>query len=140
MKKYLAEFVKRGLMVACGGPLVLAVIYAVLGMTGTVESITPMEAAKGILSVSLVAFIAAGISMIYTIERLPLAPAALIHGAVLYASYLIMYLLNDWIPKNPFGIGLFTAIFIVSYAIIWLIIYLATKSKAEALNRKLGSR
>ena len=42
MKRYVAEFVKRGLMVACGGPLVLAVIYAVLSMTGTVESITPM--------------------------------------------------------------------------------------------------
>lgn len=137
MKKYIAEFVKRGLMVACGGPLVLAVIYAVLGMTGAVESLAPMEAAKGILSVSLVAFIAAGISMIYTIERLPLAPAALIHGAVLYAAYLIMYLLNDWIPKNPFGIGLFTAIFFICYAVIWLVIYFVTKSKTEALNRKL---
>ena len=137
MKKFVLEFVRRGLMVASGGPLVLAVIYFILGETGAVASLSPTEAALGILSVTLLAFLAAGITSIYTIDRLAPAPAALIHGAVLYLGYLIMYLVNRWIPRNPMAIGIFTAVFLAAYAVIWLIIYLATKSGTDAINRKL---
>ena len=65
MKKYVLEFVKRGLMAAADGPVILAIIYGCLGMTGTVAAIAPVEAALGILSITLMAFIAAGITMIY---------------------------------------------------------------------------
>ncbi len=140
MKKYIAEFVKRGLMAAWGGPAVLAVIYGVLGANGTIEALSPTEVTRGILSVTLLAFLAAGISMIYTIERLPLAPAALIHGATLYAGYLMMYWVNNWIPKNPGGIALFTGIFIAGYALIWFIIWLVTRAGAEKINRGMRRR
>jgi hypothetical protein len=84
------------------------------------------------------AFIAAGIQAIYQTERLPLISATLIHGAVLYLDYLIMYLLNDWIPRDFKSLSVFTVIFVLGYALIWVGIYLFTKRKTDNLNKKIS--
>lgn len=135
MKKFIHEFIRRGLMAAAGGPVVLAIVYGILGATGAADSLTPGEVCMGILSVTLMAFIAAGITAVYQVERLPIASAIAIHGGVLYLDYLIMYLLNSWIPKG--GIGFFTVIFIAGYALVWVCIYTSIKIKTERLNRKM---
>ena len=136
-KEYIFEFLKRGLMAAAGGPVVLAIVYGILGYAGVVESLTPQEVATGILTVTLMAFIAAGITMVYQVERLPLISAILLHAGVLYADYLMMYLLNSWIPRDLTAIGIFTAIFVVGYALVWLCIYLCIRSKTDDINKKL---
>lgn len=135
MKKFIHEFIRRGIMAAAGGPVVLAIVYGILGATGAADSLTPGEACMGILSVTLMAFIAAGITAVYQVERLPIASAIAIHGGVLYLDYLIMYQLNSWIPKG--GIGFFTVIFIAGYALVWVSIYTSIKIKTERLNRKM---
>ncbi len=137
MRKHILNFVQRGLMAAVFGPVVLAVIYGTLGATGVVESFTPDEVCKGILTISLMAFIAAGITMIYTVESLPLISAILIHAGVLYLDYLMIYFVNDWMPRNFTAIGFFTAIFAAGFAVIWIGIYFFTKTKTDQLNRKL---
>lgn len=137
MKKYVTEFIRRGLLAASGGPVVLAIVYGILGSTGTVNSFSPGEVCMGVLTVTLMAFIAAGVSILYQIEHLPLLPATLIHAAVLYGDYLLIYLLNDWIPRNLTGIGIFTGIYVIGYAIIWLFIFLSIKAKTERINQKL---
>lgn len=138
MKKYILEFVKRGLMAAGGGPVMLAIIYGCLGKTGTVVSLSPNEVCLGILSITFMAFIVAGISMIYTVESLPLPMAILIHAGVLYLDYLLIYLLNSWLPRS--AIGMFTAIFATGYALVWLIIYLCIRAKTKKLNAKLPTK
>lgn len=135
MKKTILDFLKRGTMAAAGGPIILAIVYAILGKTGTIESLSAAEVAKGILSVSLLAFIAAGITVVYTVERLPLVSAILLHGGVLYLDYLLIYLINNWLQRN--AIGIFTLIFLAGYASIWLIIYATTKANTDKLNKKL---
>ena len=75
--------------------------------------------------------------MVYQIEQLPLPCAILIHGGVLYADYLLMYVLNRWIPRNWQAIGIFTAIFAAGYALTWLVIYLTIRNKTERINKKL---
>lgn len=137
MKKYIAEFMKRGLMAAAGGPVVLAIIYGCLGGAGVIDALSPAEVCMGILSVTLIAFIAAGITMVYSIEQLPLISAIMLHGGILYLDYLIMYLLNSWIPRDLHGIGIFTAIFVAGYAIIWAGIYCSIRAKTERINKKL---
>lgn len=137
MKKYIQEFIKRGLMAAWGGPVILAIIYACLDKSGVVTALMPREVAVGILSITLMAFIIAGISMIYTVEALPLPVAILIHAGVLYMDYLLVYLLNRWIPRNSQAIGAFTAIFLAGYALIWLVIYLCIRRSTKKLNMKM---
>ncbi len=133
MKSFLKEFFKRGFISAWGGPFILAIIYYIVGRTENIENIPVNEASLGILSITLMAFIAGGITAIYQSEKLPLASSILIHAAVLYLDYLIMYLLNDWIPRSE--IGIFTAIFAAGFAIIWVIIYFFSKRKIDSLNK-----
>ena len=138
MKQHMIEFLKRGLMAAFGGPLILAIFYAILGTQGVIVSLTPGEVCRGILSSGFMAFIAAGISVIYQIERLPLFYASVIHGAVLYADYILVYLMNGWLKSQVIPILVFTGIFLAGYAVIWVIINLTVRSTVQSLNGKLA--
>ena len=94
MKKAVLEFIRRG-FIACGfGPLVLAIFYLILQRQAAVQTLTVNQVCLGIFSLYALAFIAGGMNVIYQIERLPLMVAILIHGGVLYVSYLATYLIN----------------------------------------------
>lgn len=137
MKKFWKEFLLRGLISAAGGPLVLAVIYGILGATGAVESLAPSEVCMGILSITLLAFIVAGMTAIYQIEQLPLPIMILLHGGGLYAAYILTYLLNGWLRSSLIPILVFTGVFVAGYALIWLVIYCVERHKTAKLNKLL---
>ena len=137
MKKNIKEFIRRGL-VACGfGPLVLSVLYQILQSQGVMESLTVDEVCLGIVSLSVLAFIAGGMNVIYQVERLPLMVAILIHGGALYISYLATYLVNGWLEWGMTPVLVFTGIFVIAYLIIWMIIYSAIKKHTDKLNEAL---
>ena len=97
MKRYILEFIRRGL-VACGfGPLVLVVLYMILQKEANLEMLTVKQVCLGIVSLSALAFVAGGMNVLYQIERIPLMLAILIHGGVLYLCYLGTYLVNVWL-------------------------------------------
>ena len=134
MKRNILEFFRRGLA-ACGfGPMVLAVLYLILQRQGVIETLTVTEVCRGIFSLSALAFVAGGMNMIYQIERLPLMTAILIHGSVLYASYLGTYLLNGWLEGGTTPILVFSGIFIVGYLAIWAVIFSVTRRRTAQLN------
>lgn len=140
MKGFWKDFLLRGLVACAGGPLVLAVIYGILGATGTVSVLTPREVCLGIVTITLLAFTVAGMTAIYQVERLPLASAILIHGGVLYGTYLVIYLINNWLQKELIPILVFTGIFLLGYALIWVIIYLVERAKIEKINKIRNNR
>ena len=140
MKNHVLEFLRRG-MIACGfGPIILSVLYLILQHYHAIDTLTVNEVCLGIFSISALAFIAGGMNMIYQIERLPLMIAILIHGVVLYASYLFTYLINGWLEWGTTPILVFTGIFGVSYLTIWVIIYSITKKRTDSLNKKLSKK
>ena len=139
MKKHIIEFLKRGTLAAAGGPIILAIVYGILGATGVIESLSPYVVTKAILTVMLMAFTAAGITAIYNVERLPLISAIMIHGAVLYADYLLIYLINGWLKSQLLPVLVFTAVFIVGYAIVWFFVYASIKAKTGKINQLLQS-
>ena len=139
MKKFMKEFLLRGLICAGGGPLVLAAIYGLWGASGAVQALSPHEVCMGILSITLLAFIAAGMTAIYQLEQRPLPIMILLHGGVLYITYILTSLLNGWLANALVSILVFTGIFIAGYALIWLIVYRVEKRKAEKLNKMLKS-
>lgn len=137
MKKNLAEFFRRGLA-ACGlGPLVLAVIYLILGQRGAVAAVPVEQVCLGIFSLTGLAFVAGGMNVIYRIEQLPLMGAILLHGVVLYIGYLVTYLLNGWLQRGMMPILIFTGIFAAGYLVIWAVIYSATRRDTDRINRAL---
>ena len=137
MKKYILEFLRRGVM-ACGlGPVVLAVLYLILHRNGAVETLSVEQVCTGIVSLTVLAFIAGSLNALYQIERLPLMLAVLIHGSVLYAGYLVTYLINDWLEWSLIPVLVFTGIFIVGYLVIWAIICAVIRKRTARLNKLL---
>ena len=135
MKKHVMAFCKRGLIAAWSGPVIMAIVWLCLKSAGVVETLTVDQAVLGIISTTVMAFVAAGISIVYHIETLPKSMAALIQMAVLYIDYMGIYLLNGWLPVER--IGAFTLIFIAAFAVIWLIIYLSIRMKVNRINQKM---
>lgn len=134
MKKYILEFFRRG-FIACGfGPIVLAILYLILQKQANLGTLSVNQVCRGIFSLSALAFIAGGMNVIYQIEQLPLMVAILIHGGVLYISYLGTYLLNNWLEWGVTHVLIFSGIFILSYFIIWAVIYSVIKKRTERLN------
>ena len=140
MKKVALEFLRRGVM-SCGvGPIILAVLYLILHHNGVVENVSVKELCVGIFSLSALAFVAGGINALYQLERLPLMAAILIHGSVLYVSYLVTYLVNGWLELGRVPLLVFTGIFVVCYLVIWAVIYFVIKRKTKNLNKMLKEK
>ena len=140
MKRFVSEFFRRGLT-ACGfGPIILAVLYLILHYKGTVETLSVNQVCIGIFSITLLAFVAGGMNAVYQIEQLPLMIAILIHGAVLYVSYLATYLLNDWLDWGWIPVLVFSGIFVVGYLAIWAVIYSVIRRNTQKLNKMLKEK
>lgn len=138
MRKYVVEFLKRGMMFCFGGPLVMAIIYFVLGAFGELQTLTVNEVVSGIFSSTLLAFIAAGITVIYTIDKISTFTSALIHGAVLYLDYILLYLFNGWLQSSLKPIIIFTICFVLGYLVIWAIVFVVTRKCTKKLNESLN--
>ena len=140
MKKTVLEFLRRGLG-ACGfGPFVLVVLYLILKRSVGLETLTVDQVCVGIVSLSVLAFAAGGMNAVYQIERLPLAVAILIHGGVLYISYLGTYLINGWLEWGMTPVLVFTGIFVLGYLMIWAVIYFITKRNTNRVNAVLREK
>lgn len=137
MKQHIKNFFLRGFLAASGGPVVLAIVYGILGATDSIESLSPGTVCMGVLTVTLMAFLASGVTEVYQMEQLPLMTAILIHAAVLYLDYLLIYLLNGWLQKRLIPILIFTSVFLAGFALVWLLIWLSIRAKTQKLNRKL---
>ena len=120
------------------GPVIMAIVWMALHGAGVITSLTVNQVVLGIFTMTVMAFIAAGISIVYQIETLPKAFAGLIQAAVLYIDYLGFYLINGWIPVNK--IWIFTLIFVGCFTVIWFIIYITVKLKVDKMNKTMGSR
>lgn len=135
MKKFIRNFCSRGAMFAWGGPVILAIVWMCLKRADILINLTVDEVVLGIISTTILAFIAAGISVLYQIENLPKSFAGLIQAAVLYIDYLGFYLLNGWIPLQK--IWIFTVIFVVGFIIIWFSIYIPIRIKVNKMNKMI---
>ena len=140
MKRFLSDFLLRGLGSAVFGPIVMAIVYLFLQKYAGVETLTVNQMCTGIISLSLLAFIAGGMNSIYKLERLPLMAAILIHGLILYICYLATYLINDWLDIGTTPILIFTGIFIVGYIVIWVVLYSVNRSKIKRINEILSQQ
>lgn len=137
MRNIVLEFFRRGLVAAGFGPIILAVLYLILQQQEVLETLTVNEVCTGIISLFVLAFIAGGMNVIFQIERIPLMIAILIHGDVLYISYLVTYLINGWLEWGTTPILVFTGIFVVGYVVVWMVIYSITIKRTKQVNEIL---
>lgn len=137
MNRYLKEFLHRGLVFAGFGPIILGIIFFVLEKTLDDFSINGVQIMLGIVSTYLLAFVQAGASVFNQIEHWSLPKSLFCHFGLLYAVYVLSYVLNSWIPFEWGVIGIFTAIFVATYFIIWFTVYFIVKTTGKKLNATL---
>lgn len=139
MKSFIITFLKRGAMFSVSGPVIMAVVYIFLGLGGVVTAVPVQTLVREILTSALLAFIAAGISAVYTVDRLQRPTAGLIQGAVLFLDYIILYLVNGWLPFTWQAIALFSVIFVAAFALIWFIVWLIVRRSVKQMNQNLAA-
>lgn len=139
MNDYVKIFFKRGALFSVLGPIIYAIIILILGSIGTINYEIWQKIVLGIFTSAILAFIAAGISVVYEIEKLPMLWATVIHSGVLYLDYIAIYLLNGWLASNWITVLIFTAAYVAGYLLVWLIIYFSIKTKIKSANKNLQS-
>ena len=135
--KYYKNFILRGLVSMGFGPIVLAIVYGILSLSGVVKLISVAEMILGIFTITALAFMAGGITVVYQIEELGISKAITAHGIILYLCYAVVYLTNNWLEEGIIPFIVFTTIFVIGFALVWLIIYFITKNKTDKINKNL---
>lgn len=139
MNKYVKMFLQRGLAFGGFGPVIAAIVYAIVGASTKEYLVSTNSFLIATLTTYVLAFVVAGCSILYNIEKWSFAKASLVHFVALYFAYLLVYVANGWFPFNLIGFGVFTLIFVGGYFIIWLSIYLSIKNASNKLNKKINS-
>lgn len=137
MNRYVKEFLHRGMLFGGFGPIITGIVYCVLEQSVPQFSLGGTQVLLAIVSTYLLAFFQAGASVFHQIESWSVARAALCHFSVLYVSYTLCYLVNTWIPFEPLVLLIFTAVFVIGYLLIFLIVYLSGRIVSRKLNKKL---
>lgn len=131
------DFFLRGLLFGGFGPIILGIVYLILHLTLEEFSLKGTEVFLGIISIYVLAFIHAGASVFNQIESWSLGKSLLCHFGLLYLAYTLCYILNSWIPFEPLVLGIFTAIFVGGYFVVWFTVYLCVKAASKRLNQVL---
>ena len=137
MNSYVKEFFKRGMAFGGFGPIIMGIIYAILEKSIVNFSLGGAEVFIAIISTYILAFVQAGASVFNQIEHWPLSKSLLFHFLSIYLAYVLCYTVNTWIPFEPKILLIFTAIFVISYLVIWFTVYLITKLVTKKLNSRL---
>jgi hypothetical protein len=139
IRKYYKDFVLRGLVGMGFGPIVLAIVYGILGVVDVVESVSIGEMALGVLTITALAFLVGGITVVFQIEEIGLSMAITAHGVILYLAYAVVYITNNWLKDGIIPFLIFTAIFVIGYALVWIVIYYITKRSTDKINQNMKS-
>lgn len=119
------------------GPIILGIVYAILGATLENFSISGGQILLGIVSTYIIAFVQAGSSVFNQIEHWPIAKSMALHLSSLYVVYCGAYLVNTWIPFEPMVLLIFTGIFLAVYFAVWLTVYISLKATSKKMSEKL---
>ncbi len=137
LKKYFKDFLLRGLVSMGFGPIILSIVYGILGLCRVVDKLAVYDVVLGFLSITALAFLCGGMTVVYQIEEIGISKAITLHGIALYVAYAVVYITNNWLKDGLIPFLIFTVIFVAGYALVWLVIYLITKRGTDSLNKKI---
>lgn len=137
MNKYVKEFLHRGLIFGGFGPIVVGIVFVILQYTVEGFSLSGMQVLLAVVSTYLLAFIQAGATVFNQIEHWSTVKSILCHFGSLYVAYSVCYIANSWIPFEPMVLVIFTAIFVVSFFVLWTVVYLSVRAATKKFNKTL---
>jgi len=137
MNKYLKLYLQRGIAFGGFGPIVMAIVLLIIELSGVNITMNAFDVLIAVISTYVLAFVQAGASVFNQIEHWSIPKSIFFHFLSIYLAYSGCYLINSWIPFDINVILIFTAIFVVSYLIIWLTVYCITRNLGKKLTQKL---
>lgn len=137
MNKTLKEFLHRGLMFSGFGPIIFGIILIIIENTTPSLKLSAAQILIGIISTYFLAFLQAGASVFNSKDDWSILKSTFFHFLTIYLAYVVCYLINSWIPFDIKVIAIFTLIFVISYFVIWLTVFLIIKATSKKLNSKL---
>ena len=140
MKKYVKEFMHRGLMFGGFGPIILGIVYAITSKFEAGFMLSANEVLLAIVSLYLLAFVQAGATVFNQIEHWSLPKSLFCHFITLYIAYSLCYVMNSWIPFEPKVLLIFSLIFILSFFAIWFIVYFCVRATSKQFNKKIEGK
>lgn len=138
MKKYVKEFMHRGLIFGGFGPIVAGIVYLIISKTESGFVLGGTEVFLAIVSIYLLAFIQAGATVFNQIEHWSLPKSLFCHFVTLYLAYSVCYVVNTWIPFEPVVLLIFSGIFAATFFVIWFTVYFCVKATSKRFNEKIG--
>lgn len=138
MNGYVKTFLLRGMMFGGFGPLIAGIVFLSLGASLPDFTLTGGEAFLAILSTYLLAFLQAGASVFQQVDEWSIPKSTFFHFLTIYVAYVGTYLANAWIPRSVTAVVIFTAVFLLTYLIIWLTVCLSLRAAGKKMNRRLG--
>ena len=134
MNKYVKEFLHRGLMFSGLGCIIAAIIIS--SEPSLVHDGKTVLTA--IVSTYFLAFIHAGTSVFHMVEGWSAVKSAFFQLLTLYVSYLACYLANSWLNFSMAVVGIFTAVFVAGYLLVWTIVYISVRETSKKMNAQLN--
>lgn len=140
MKKHVKSFILKGLTAGGFGPVFAGIIYFFIWLSTNDVSLNGLDILILTASTYLLAFVSAGTSSFYEIEKWSLLKTVSLQCILLYVVYVFAYIVNGWIKIDWMHLLIFTGIFIVGFIIIWVIIYFIIQASIKRLNRKFEEK
>ena len=137
MNRYLKSFLHRGLIFGGFRPVILGIVYLLIEMLNDGFSLSAKEVCLAVISIYILAFIQAGVSVFNQIEHWPLPKSLLCHFGLLYITYMLCYIINSWIPFKTEVVLIFTGIFVSLYFVIWICVYFSVKATSKKMNKTI---
>lgn len=137
MNRYVKEFLKRGLMFSGLGPVVCGIVYLILELSKVEIKLSGFDIFLAIITTYIIAFVQAGSSVFEQIESWSSIKSVFFHMTSIYVVYLVGYLINRWIPFDYIVIIIFSAVYVLTFLFIWLLVYFIAKKTSDKLNQKL---
>ena len=137
MNKYVKEFLKRGLMFSGFGPIIVGIVYLCIEASGINLKLTSGTVFLAIITTYIIAFVQAGSSVFEQIESWSSIKSVFFHMTSIYVVYLVGYLINRWIPFDYIVIIIFSAVYVLTFLFVWLLVYFIVKKTSDKLNQKL---
>ena len=136
--KHVKNFFLRGLMFGGFGPLIFGIVCMIISFNKEQVPFNGVEIFLGIFSTYLLGFVQAGVSVFKEVEKWSTVKSTGLHLLVLYVLYIGCYLLNSWIPFNWIVILIFTGAFMLTYVIVWIVVYLIVRKTTKDMNIKIN--
>ena len=119
------------------GPVTVGIVIFIISEITKNVNLDGRQILIMVVSSYFLAFVQAGATVFNQIEHWSVPKSLACHFSLLYAAYVLCYLVNSWIPFDFKVIAVFSIIFIAMFFTVWTTVFLCVRHLSKKLNKNL---